>query len=140
MTYLALKPHPLLWWLASVLVGAEGSEVQTERRSGKARRVTYCLGASAAIRLGVAGDDNRLTRLAIFPCGLSGGRAHVERKMAQIGRIVAPGRPCGTSCPGIPLAAQLRSVLRDCARHCMNQPWLTTSDCPVRALLSKPAK
>src|SRR5262249_873713 len=30
-----------------------------------------------------------------------------------------------------------------CARahaHCRNQPWLTTSDCPVNALLSKPAK
>src|SRR5262249_59594406 len=35
---------------------------------------------------------------------------------------------------------QRNSDSRDGARYCMNQPWLTTSDCPVNALLSKPAK
>jgi hypothetical protein len=47
-----------------------------------------------------------------------------------------------SSCSGdgrrfLHLDAQLEQAQR---AHCMNQPWLTTSDCPVSALLSKPAK
>src|SRR5262249_17082552 len=43
---------------------------------------------------------------------------------------------------GIPFASQHRdfSFAVRALAHCMNQPWLTTSDCPVNALLSKPAK
>src|SRR5262249_50333166 len=113
--------------VTSSLVAAEGSQVQT-RGSGKRNCIAH----------------RRAVRQPSRPVGDGGGTIipveHLWQFSRGVGRAVEPAssatwQDCGDGC-----GATSISVLRDCALHCMNQPWLTTSDWPVNALLSNPAK
>src|SRR5689334_23331105 len=100
-------------------------------------------GQNHTIELGQPGSLAQKTRSALAqPDSDAGAGAPIHPIRGQARRTGAASDTLAYAASNSQtLASRQACTAASCRQdHCMNQPWLTTSDCPVRALESKAAK